>query len=245
MFVPSMKKFLLLVVCLASFCMNSQDLILKTNGDTIMAKVMEVGINAVSYKKFNYPDGPVFVESKSDIRLIRYHNGDIQQFNQSAPIATRSDSLRKDSVASSQSSTQSTSTQTTTPQEQKVKIEHIDNKYTINGQPAKLKEVDRQLGTSKNPAIIIPLKAAKAMGTAGKITKITSYPTTILGGATFLVKGIDLWNDIQRGRTTSKSYTNAILSLFTTISLPITNKILKNKSDKMHDKLIDMYNVTN
>jgi hypothetical protein len=239
-----MNKYLLLVISyLCAICANSQDLILKTNGDTIMAKVMEVGLNAVSYKKFNYQDGPVFTESKSDIRFIRYANGDMQYFDKSTP-AVKNDAAKKDSLSGMQSS----STSTTTPQQQqqqKVKIEHIDNKYTINGKPAKLKDVDRQLGTSKNPAILVPLKAAKAMGTANKISKITSYPTTITGGATFLVKGIDLWNDIQRGRTTSKSYTNALWSMLSTITLPITNKILKKKSDKMHDKLIDMYNVTN
>jgi hypothetical protein len=101
------------------------------------------------------------------------------------------------------------------------------------------------LGSSKNPAIIIPLKAAKATGTAQKIVKITSIPTTIGGSTALLVSGIDLINDIRRTRDHTSTYTSFFTSVFTTFSLPITNKILKKKSDKMYGKLIDIYNVTN
>ncbi len=236
-----MKNFLVAVLCVLGISMHAQDLILKMNGDTVLAKVLEVGTNAVSFKKFNYLDGPVFVENRGDIRMIRYSNGDIQQFNQAQTVSP-ADSIRKEN------STNSSSDKNTQQKEQeptKNKIERNENKYFINQQPATQKEVDRMLGSAKNPAIPLLLKTAKITKTAQKIAKITSYPTTIIGGATFLVKGIDLWNDVQRGRTTSKSYTNALLSMLTTISLPITNKILKKKSDKMYDKIIDMYNVTN
>jgi hypothetical protein len=239
-----MKNFLVLLSCILSCYLNAQDILFKTNGDTVAVKVLEVGTNAVSYKKFNYLDGPVFVENKENIRMIRFSNGDVQQFNQANPLATKTDSIKKtDPSATQNTNSQQSNTQGT--QNQKIKIEHVDNKFTIDGKPAKKKEVDKQLSSSKNPAIPLLLKTAKITSTAQKIVKITSYPTTIGGGAAFLVKGIDLWNDIQRGRTTSKSYTNALWSMLTTISLPITNKILKKKSDKMYDKLIDMYNVTN
>lgn len=237
-----MKNFLIAVVfilCLSSI--HAQDLILKTNGDTVLAKVLEVGTNAVSYKKFNYLDGPVFVENRADIRLIRFSNGDLQQFNE-AEAVTHADSIKKMNSANNSSDK---GTQQNEPQQTKNKIERKENKYFINNEPAHRKDVDRMLGSAKNPAIPLALKGAKVMKTAQTMVKITSYPTTIIGGAAFLVKGIDLWNDVQRGRATSRSYTNALWSMLTTISLPITNKILKKKSDKMYDKLIDMYNVTN
>lgn len=234
---------------------SAQDLIVKTNNDTIRAKIIEVGTNAVSFKKLNYPDGPTFVENRSDIRMIKYSNGDVQQFSNTNinTITTQTNSIQSYSSATTNSATAitnsaSTSYTNTMKQEMdngKVKIEMVDKKYTINGQKASRKDVDNQLSKSKNPAVILPLKAAKLTKTAQKIVKITSIPSTIGGGFSTLLTGVNLYNDIRRDRTTSKSYVNAAISLLTTLSLPITNKILKKKSDKMYSRIIDAYNITN
>jgi hypothetical protein len=127
----------------------------------------------------------------------------------------------------------------------KNKIERDGSKFMINGKKAKKKQVDELLSKSKNPAIIVPLKAAKLTSGAQKIVKIANIPASIGGGFTTLFTFVNLYNDIQRGRANSKSYLNAGISLVGTLTLPITNKILKKKSGKMYDKLIDMYNLTN
>lgn len=247
---------LLLILSIGCFQLKAQDLIVKTNRDTIKARITEVGTNAISFKKWNNQDGPTFVESKSDILFIKYSNGEVQQFAKSIPTNTASiGSMTNSAVtntnsvmsntSSAMSNTNAASSSTQQPADGKIKIERNGSKYTINGQKASRKMVNEQLGKSKNPAILVPLKATKMMGGAQKIVKLTSIPTTIGGGFTFLWKGIDMWNDIQRGRATTQSYVNAALSLVGTLTLPITNKILKKKSNKMYDKLIDMYNVTN
>jgi len=47
------KKVSLLMFLLSMACMlNAQDVILKTNGEEVQAKVQEVGANEVKYKKF-------------------------------------------------------------------------------------------------------------------------------------------------------------------------------------------------
>lgn len=235
-----MKNLLVLLCCMLASMLNAQDLIYKTNGDTIPAKVIEVGTNAISYKKFKSPDGPLFVENKNTIRKIKFANGDVQEFNKTGDEQSSKQEDMKNGESSSGNSTSQEN-----KKDEKTKIEITDNGYTINGQKASQKEVDRKLGSSKNPAVVLGLKGAKAMKTSQKIVKITSIPTTISGSVLSLVKVIDLWNDVQRGRTTSKSYTNAIFSILPTITLPITNKILSKKSNKMYTKLIDMYNVTN
>lgn len=247
-----MKKLntILLLLTLSVFCeLKAQDLIIKTNRDTIKAKITEVGTNAISFKKWNSLDGPTYVESKSDILMVKYSNGEIQQFAKSIPTNTTSVSSFTNSLNTNtnsvMSNTNSVSSNTQQPTDGKVKIERVGSKYTINGQKVSRKTVNEQLESSKNPAIIAPLKATKLMGGAQKIVKITSIPSTIGGGFTFLWKGVDMWNDIQRGRATTQSYVNAALSLVGTLTLPITNKILKKKSNKMYDKLIDIYNVTN
>ena len=59
-----------------------QDIIIKINGDEIQAKVLEVGLSIVKYKKFDNINGPTFEILKSDIFMIRYPNGTKDVFNQ-------------------------------------------------------------------------------------------------------------------------------------------------------------------
>jgi hypothetical protein len=71
-----MKKLLLfLTSVLLLTTLNAQDLILRRNGDEISAKVQEVGITEIKYKKFDNPNGPIYTILKSDVFLIKYENG--------------------------------------------------------------------------------------------------------------------------------------------------------------------------
>jgi hypothetical protein len=232
-------KHSLLLILFCCFFFNSplkaQELIVKTNGDSIRAKLLEVGISTISYKKSNMIDGPTFTVDRSEISFIMYKNGEIEYINKTNSVTTLTTAATSSSNAAAQQ----------TPSQTKNKIEFKEDKYYINGQKVKRKEVDRYLSRSKNPAIALGFKGAKAMGTAQKIVKITSYPTTIVGSVTSLVTWAEGYQLVQRGRATRHTFVVMGLNLLGTISLPITNKILKKKSDKMYDKLIDMYNVTN
>lgn len=244
---------ILIFITALSLGLKSQDLIIKTNGDSIKAKITEVGTMGISFKKTDFPDGPTFVVSKSEILLVKYSNGKTEQFN--AAMTTNTTTVGSftnginsgtNSIATNSNSPLQGSPTFNQQNDSKTKIEMIDSKkFTINGQKASRKEVDKLLGKSKNPAILLPLKTAKMTKTIQKIVKITSIPTSVGGGITTLVTGIDMYNDIRRGRDNTQTYTNALMSLVGTLTLPITNKILKNKSDKMYEKLIDMYNLTN
>lgn len=234
-----MKLTTILFVILLSFhAAKGQDRIIKTNGDTISAKITEIGTNAVSYKKTSMPDGPVFVDLKSDIVLIIFSNGKTEYFSQ--PITSQDASKALSDNINNTNNTNNNNSSST-----KTKIEFLDGKYTINGSKASRKDVDRQLASSTNPAITIPLKAAKMTKTAQKIVKITSIPTSIGGSFSILATGVNYINDVRRGRDNAATYVGLFSSLVGTMTLPITNKILKNKSDKMYQKLIDTYNITN
>ncbi len=58
--------------CFLSF---SQDIIIKKNGDSIIAKVKEMRSNEISFHKTNNLNGPVYIYSKSDILKIVFENG--------------------------------------------------------------------------------------------------------------------------------------------------------------------------
>lgn len=73
-------KLIIGLIFLNTFFIKSQDIITKKTGEDIEAKIIEIGINEVKFKKFNNIDGPLFVLPKSDILLIRYKNGDKEIF---------------------------------------------------------------------------------------------------------------------------------------------------------------------
>jgi len=77
-----MKKQLLFVsqLFIATFCF-SQDIIVKSNGEEIKTKIIEVNQQEIKYKNFDYPSGPSFSISKSDIFMVRYENGTKDIFN--------------------------------------------------------------------------------------------------------------------------------------------------------------------
>ena len=82
--INDMKPFksLSIICLLACFCvaMNAQDVITKKNGDEIQAKVLEVGVSDVKYKRYGSDSGPTYTLPKSDIFMIKYENGDKDVF---------------------------------------------------------------------------------------------------------------------------------------------------------------------
>ncbi|MFD2938260.1 DUF4190 domain-containing protein [Spirosoma flavum] len=56
------------------------DQIVLRNGDVIEAKVKEVGVNEIRYKKCDRQDGPDYTISKRDVLSIKYSNGEIERF---------------------------------------------------------------------------------------------------------------------------------------------------------------------
>ena len=52
-----------------------QDVILLKDGSEIKAKVTEIGVQEIKYKKFDNLEGPVYTLKKSDVFMITYENG--------------------------------------------------------------------------------------------------------------------------------------------------------------------------
>jgi len=60
----------------------AQDIITTKKGEDIKAKVLEITIQEVKYKKVENPDSPIYSLLKSDILMIRYENGSKDIFNE-------------------------------------------------------------------------------------------------------------------------------------------------------------------
>jgi hypothetical protein len=68
----------------------STDLIIKTDGTTIDAKIIEITPTEVVFKKFNNLNGPIFRLSRNEIKSIRYANGEVDNNIQTVqPINSR------------------------------------------------------------------------------------------------------------------------------------------------------------
>ena len=86
-----MKKIALFTFLL--FIINqaySQDLITTTSNKEIKAKVVEVTSESVKYKKFDNPDGPTYTVNLSEIKKIKYTNGDEDVFEPKSAAKTSS-----------------------------------------------------------------------------------------------------------------------------------------------------------
>jgi hypothetical protein len=76
-----MKHFSLLALLVLIFTFSkAQDTIVKSNGDQIVCKIIDVYPTEVKYTKIDSLNGPIYVESKSSIQLIKYSNGSREEF---------------------------------------------------------------------------------------------------------------------------------------------------------------------
>ena len=75
---------LILVLLAAALCLQAQDIITKTDGSALEAKVLEVSRAEVKYRKASNPDGPVYTLPASEIYSITYANGETELFRGSA-----------------------------------------------------------------------------------------------------------------------------------------------------------------
>src|SRR5260221_7014766 len=81
-----MKKVLLfLVIGITSITAKSQDVIVTKKGEEIKAKIMEVGLSTIKYKKSDNLNGPVFEVPKLDVFMLKYENG-TKQMLVDAPV---------------------------------------------------------------------------------------------------------------------------------------------------------------
>lgn len=78
-----MKKLLSLLLMLTmSISIYAQDVIVKKDSTTIMAKVLTVGTTTVEYKKWSNQDGPTYVIEKTELLTINYANGEKEVFSE-------------------------------------------------------------------------------------------------------------------------------------------------------------------
>ena len=77
-----MKKLLFLFL-LVPMKIWAQDVIVKKDGTTILAKVNKVGTKEIEFKKWKNRNGPTYTISVEDVLSINYQNGEKDLFDSS------------------------------------------------------------------------------------------------------------------------------------------------------------------
>lgn len=67
----------------------AQDTIIKYSKDKVIAKILEISPEEVKYKKFDFQDGPTYIDKKSDIKMIIFANGVKETFYAEQPKETK------------------------------------------------------------------------------------------------------------------------------------------------------------
>lgn len=84
-----MKKLMLLFAVIGIIAnLNAQDIVIRKTGDEIKAKITEVGLDNVKYKKFDNLEGSDYIIPRDEIFMIKYENGNNDTL-------TKSEYLRK------------------------------------------------------------------------------------------------------------------------------------------------------
>ncbi len=93
-----MKKNILIVILgLFSSQLKSQDILILKNGDSLKTNIIEVGINDITYKKFDTTSSnPSYKILKSSVIAIYYPNGTKDFFSDSNSIASTDSLINKD-----------------------------------------------------------------------------------------------------------------------------------------------------
>lgn len=88
-----MKKITLLCLLVFTVSGSAQDIITRINHKVISAKVQEILIETISYKKFDNLSGPIYHIRKSEVSKIVFENGTVESFG---VVANTIDSVEKD-----------------------------------------------------------------------------------------------------------------------------------------------------
>ncbi|MBT8190997.1 MAG: outer membrane beta-barrel protein [Bacteroidia bacterium] len=79
-----MRIILICLLWMNSNILCTQDIISLIAGKDVEAKVIEISSEQVKYRLFEFPDGPIYVEEKSNIAKIEYSNGRVEWISEEA-----------------------------------------------------------------------------------------------------------------------------------------------------------------
>lgn len=81
----------LILVFASILSFKAQDMLVKSDGTIVKAKIIEIGEDVIKYKKADNPDGPVYSISTENLTSINYENGTVEKFGGSKKVAKKNE----------------------------------------------------------------------------------------------------------------------------------------------------------
>lgn len=78
---PISRSLVLSVICLfMSIAVHAQDIVVTVDSKSIKTKVLEINDQEIKYKDFENLEGPTYVMKRTEIHMIVYQNGKVENF---------------------------------------------------------------------------------------------------------------------------------------------------------------------
>ncbi len=223
-----MKKTITLfaIVLFISNIAKSQDTIVKINGDTIIAKISEITPTEIKFKKFNFQDGPSYIENKSEIKQITYSNGLREVFS------TVKETKTNTPETAANNDYYNPNTAPVAPQK---KIEPYGVRYKYQGRKIGEREMQEVLMSTKDKQIIGLVRSAKDAKTM-QYMGFAAIPFGITALVLF-ASSFDSYGNVDSGKMTG-----AGIMVCATFACPVVSIVNKHKRTKMNKQAVQLYN---
>jgi hypothetical protein len=213
---------------------------MKVSGNTVLAKILEISPNEIKYKKFDFQDGPTYVENKSSIRYVRFSNGLKEEFQAPAPVKETGPSVTV--IDKSVPSTEPASSGDyydpnagrSTYQSQG-KMQPVGVKYLYQGRKIGEREMQNVLMRTQDKEIVMNIQNAKD---AHKLQYIgfAAIPLGI-GSLIALASSVNAAGNVNEGYLAASG-----VMLVAAIACPIASGIFKGKRNSSNRTAVKLYN---
>ena len=209
-----MKNLLFIFIVLLGFTSYAQDIITTKKGEDIKAKVLEITIHEVKYKKVENPDSPIYTLLKSDILMIRYENGSKDIFNEESKETAKAEGNRETLS--------------------KNRISIVEGDHFLNGEPISGGEMKSIL--FQDPEAKEIYKSSQRIRTGSTLFAIGS----IICSTASIILSID--NLSRAEKVTDEELNRPLYPLIPAVTLCIPSLILRKVANRRKAEAIETYN---
>jgi hypothetical protein len=209
-----MKNLLFVFIVLLGFTSYAQDIITTKKGEDIKAKVLEINIHEVKYKKVENPDSPIYTLLKSDILMIRYENGSKDIFNEESKETAKAEGNRETLS--------------------KNRISIVEGDHFLNGEPISGGEMKSILFQDSEAKEIY--KSSQRIRTGSTLFAIGS----IICSTASIILSID--NLSRAEKVTDEELNRPLYPLIPAVALCIPSLILRKVANRRKAEAIETYN---
>jgi hypothetical protein len=216
---------LFLGIFLCTLTCQAQDLIIFNNAEEIPAKVEQVNIDEIVYKKYNNLEGPSYIIPKSMIFMIKYQNGIKEIYTDHTEPVIKAQ-----------------------PHTAPAKLTFANHKFRLDHKAIiDYDEVDQMMQKSKNPEAYKTFKIAKTQQTLSRPARVFGLIAGIAG--TIIAFELATTYTDSNSSPNNSTNENASITLAATSTIGIAgwvgyaySIVLKRKASYGFKKSTDMYN---